>query len=253
MTCVVANPADPAIMAAASQCTPGVTQRTVWVLNTSLQGQTINDSGVRGKVGPYVTQTVCCPRRPPSRRQFGAQLVLADFTVKGIFTNAAERGGYQWAGIFTPYLPDRRAEPGRHRRVAHLCRAAAVADLQAGEEQDRGVKFAGADGDPGLSPRGIRLDLYSSKKAQARAERDLRGNGQAASPGQRKLKANGKYSIARPKVKAKTFFQMRFENYGMPVHRAVAVRLAGPCAGEDIAAMTSNQVKVLPTPKKKHK
>ena len=63
---VVANPADPAIVTAASQCTPGVTNDTVWVLNASLQGQTINIPVFVRKVGPYVTQTVCFS--PPADR-----------------------------------------------------------------------------------------------------------------------------------------------------------------------------------------
>ena len=128
---VVANPADPANVTAASQCTPGVTNDTVWVLNASLQGQTINIPVFVRKVGPYVTQTVCFS--PPQTAAFGAQLVLADFTVKGIFTNATKRDGYEWAGIFTPYLATGAPNP-RHRRVAHLGRLAAVADLQARED-----------------------------------------------------------------------------------------------------------------------
>ena len=38
---VVANPTDPAIVAAATKCTGTPTHGTIWVLNTSLQGQTV--------------------------------------------------------------------------------------------------------------------------------------------------------------------------------------------------------------------
>jgi len=61
--------------------------------------------------------------------------------------------------------------------------------------------------------------------------------------------------MARRSVNFATFFQTRFENYGTdcttpePIPGVPAV----PCKGEDIAAVTSNQVKVLkPKPTKKH-
>ena len=67
-----------------------------------------------------------------------------------------------------------------------------------------------------------------------------------------KLPRTGKYSIARPNVKFATFFQTRFENYGTQCTGPSPSGLPVKCAGEDIAAVTSNQLKVL-KPKKKRR
>jgi hypothetical protein len=247
---VVANPADPTIVAAAAQCTPGVTNDTVWVLNASLQGQTINIPVFVRKVGPYVTQTVCFT--PPQTAAFGAQLVLADFTVQGIFKNAAARGGYEWAGIFTPYLSTGSPNPAGTVEWRTWVGLPQSLTFKRVKSSSAIVKFAGVMVIPGVSSAGIRLDLFSSKKANPAP------NAVSAGTGKRiartiKLKANGKYTISRPKVKATTFFQMRFQNYGITCTGPSPSGLPVPCKGEDLAAMTSSQIKVLPPPKKKHK
>ena len=247
---VVANPADPAIVTAASQCTPGVTNDTVWVLNASLQGQTINIPVFVRKVGPYVTQTVCFS--PPQTAAFGAQLVLADFTVKGVFTNATKRDGYEWAGIFTPYLATGAPNPPGTVEWRTWVGLPQSLTFKRVKSSSAIVKFAGAMVIPGVSTAGIRVDLYSSKKANPAPNAISAGTGKrVARTG--KLTANGKYTISRPKVKAKTYFQMRFQNYGIKCTGPSPSGLPVPCNGEDLAAMTSSQIKVLPPPKKKHK
>jgi hypothetical protein len=247
---VVANPADATIVAAAAQCTPGVTNDTVWVLNASLQGQTINIPVFVRKVGPYVTQTVCFS--PPQTAAFGAQLVLADFTVQGIFKNAAARRGYEWAGIFTPYLSTGSPNPAGTVEWRTWVGLPQTLTFKRVKSPSAIVKFAGVMVIPGVSAAGIRLDLYSSKKANPAPNAASAGTGKRIARTS-KLKANGKYTISRPKVKATTFFQMRFQNYGITCTGPSPSGLPVPCKGEDLAAMTSSQIKVLPPPKKKHK
>ena len=248
---VVANPADPAIVTAASQCTPGVTNDTIWVLNASLQGQTINIPVFVRKVGPFVTQTVCFS--PPQTAAFGAQLVLADFTVNGIFTNATARRGYEWSGIFTPYLSTGSPNPAgtvEWRTWVGLPQSLTFKRVKS--KTTAVVKFAGVLIIPGVSAAGIQANLYSSKKANPAPNAVSAGTGKRIAR-TKKLTANGKYTLSRPKVKAKTFFQMRFENYGITCAGPSPSGLPVPCHGEDLAAMNSGQIKVLPPPKKKHK
>src|SRR4051812_34965700 len=106
---LVANPADPAIQAAATRCTGTTTHGATWVLNTSLQNQTVAIPVFVDQVGPLVRQQVCLPSpdipTESGGATFGAQLVLADFTVRGVFANAPTKGGYEWSGIYTPYTP----------------------------------------------------------------------------------------------------------------------------------------------------
>lgn len=243
---LVANPADAAIQAAALRCTGITTNQANWVLNTSLQGQTVAIPVFVNKVGPYVTQQVCLPSPdiPPASggATFGAQLVSADFTVKGVFTNAAAKGGYEWAGIFTPYTPGtgtpNAAGTVEWRTYVGLPTTLTLAKAKA----KKGFKLVGKLTMEGLNPKGIRLSLYSGKKAQPAPNAVSGGTGKRiARTG--KLPASGKYSSLRPSVRFTTFFQTRFENYGTTCTGPSPSGLPVPCKGEDLAAVTSNQVR----------
>jgi hypothetical protein len=243
---LVANPADPAIMAAALRCTGITTNQANWVLNTSLQGQTVAIPVFVNKVGPFVTQQVCLPSPdiPPASggATFGAQLVSADFTVKGVFTNAAAKGGYEWAGIFTPYTPGTGTPNAggtiEWRTYVGLPTTLTLAKVKA----KKGLKLVGKLTMQGLNTAAIRLALYSGKKAQPAPNAVSSGTGKrVARTG--KLPGSGKYTIARPSVKFTTFFQTRFENYGTTCSGPSPSGLPVPCKGEDLAAVTSNQVK----------
>jgi hypothetical protein len=241
---VVANPADPAIVAAAAQCAPGVTNDTIWVLNASLQGQTINIPVLVKKVGPYVTQTVCFS--PPQTAAFGAQLVAADFTVKGIFTNASAKAGYEWAATFTPYLATGSPNPAGTVEWRTWVGLPQTLTFKRVKSKPAIVTFAGVLTIPGVSAAGIQLSLYTGKKSGPAPNAVSAGTGKRVAKTKR-LKANGKYTISRPRVRAKTFFQMRFEFYGIDCTGPSPSGLPeSSCKGEDLAPMTSSQVKVLP-------
>lgn len=243
---LVANPADPAIQAAALKCTGITTNQANWVLNTSLQGQTVAIPVFVNKVGPLVTQQVCLPSpdipTTSGGATFGAQLVFADFTVKGVFTNAAAKGGYEWAGIFTPYTPGtgtpNAAGTVEWRTYVGLPSSLTLAKAKA----KKGLKFVGKLTVQGLTPNGIRLGLYAGRKAQPAPNAVSGGTGKRVTRTGR-LPASGKYTIARPSVKFTTFFQTRFENYGTKCVGPSPSTLPVPCLGEDLAALTSNQVK----------
>jgi hypothetical protein len=250
---LVANPADPAIQAAALRCTGITTNQANWVLNTQLQGQTVAIPVFVNKVGPYVTQQVCLPSPdiPTSAggATFGAQLVSADFTVAGVFTNAAAKGGYEWAGIFTPYTPG-----GATPNPAGTLEARTLVGLPTSltlkrAKAKRGFKLVGQLKIAGVNPRGVRLDLYAGKKKGPAPNAVSGGTGKRVARSGR-LPASGKYTLSRPNVKFATFFQTRFENYTTPCTGPSPSNLPVPCREERIAAVTSNQIKVL-KPKKR--
>jgi hypothetical protein len=252
---LVANPADPTIIAASTRCTGKATHSTIWVLNTSIQGQTVAIPVFVDTAGPLVTMQVCLPSpdipEASGGAKFGAQLVLADFTIKGVFTNAGTRGGYEWSGIYTPYTPG-SGTPNAGGTVEWRTYVGLPSSLTLKKAKaKRGFKLVGQLKVAGLNPKGVRLNLYSGKKARPapNATSSATGKRIARSP---KLPATGKYSIARPNVKFATFFQTRFENYGTQCSGPSPSGLPVPCAGEDIAAVTSNQIKVL-KPKKKRR
>ena len=184
----------------------------------------------------------------------GAQLFQADFTINHVFTNAGATGGYEWSGIFTPYAAARPARTHRHDRGPDVRRAALVADAEAREGEEGLQAHRPAEGRR-RRPEGVRLDLYAGKKAKPAPNAVSGGTGKRVAASA-KLPSSGKYTLARPNVKFATFFQTRIENYttactgpspsGQPVPKG--------CREERIAAVTSNQLKVLkPKPKKKHR
>ena len=158
-----------------------------------------------------------------------------------MFTNAA-RGEYQWAGVFTPYTPNvgvpNAAGTVEWRTYVGLPSTLTLAKAKT----KKGVKLVGKLAVNGLSPRGIRIALYTGRKGQPAPNAVSGGSGKrAVRTG--KLPTSGKYSLSRPSVKFATFFQARFENYATPCTGASPTGLTLKCIGEDIAAVTSNQVK----------
>jgi hypothetical protein len=254
---LVANPADPTIQAAALQCTKTTTHTTIWVLNTSLQGQTVAIPVFVDQVGPLVVQTVCLP--PPDipeamgGAKFGAQLFAADFTIKNVFTNAGTNGDYEWAGIFTPYTPGTATpNPSGTLEARTLVGLPSSLTLKRAKAKN-GYKLVGQLKVAGVDPKGVKLDLYGGKK-RAPAPNAVSGGTGKRMARTAKLPSSGKYTMARRNVKFATFFQTRFENYTTPCIGASPSGLPVPCRHERIAAVTSNQVKVLkPKPKKRKK
>jgi hypothetical protein len=251
---LVANPADPAIQAASTKCTHTTTHGSIWVLNTSLQGQTVAIPVFVDKVGPLVVQTVCLPSPDvpvaAGGATFGAQLVLADFTIRGVFTNAGTRGGYEWAGIYTPYVPGGQT-PNAAGTLEWRTYVGLPSSLTLAKAKTKtGIKLVGKLTVAGLTPKGVKLGLYAGRKTKPAPTATTAGTGKRVVRSAA-LPATGKYTIRRPSVKFATFFQTRFENYGTDCAGASPSGLAVPCSGEDVAAVTSNQVKATKPRKKR--
>jgi len=252
---LVANPADPAIVAAATKCTGSATHSSIWVLNTSLQGQTVAIPVFVDSKGPLVTMQVCLPSpdipEASGGAKFGAQLVLADFTIKGVFKNASTTGGYEWAGIYTPYTAG-TGTPNPTGTLEWRTYVGLPSSLTLKKAKaKRGFKLVGQLKIAGLNPKGVRLGVYGGKKAKPAPNATSGGTGKRVARSG-KLPATGKYSVTRPNVKFSTFFQARFENYGTQCSGPSPSGQPVPCSGEDIAAVTSNQLKVLKPKKKRH-
>jgi hypothetical protein len=255
---LVANGADPTIIAASQRCTGRATNQATWVLNASLQGQTIQIPVFVNKpaTGPSLTEEVCLlsPDIPEAAggAKFGAQLVSADFSVKGLFTNASARKGYEWSGIFTPYLPGtatvNAAGTNEWRTYVGLPQTLTFKRVTS---KSSVVSFAGRLSIFDVSGKGIRLRLYAGKKANPAPNATSGPTGKSVAR-TKSLPPAGKYTISRPQVKVATFFQLRFENYVTGCNAPSPTGLPVPCNGEDLAPMTSNQIRVVPPAKKKH-
>jgi hypothetical protein len=255
---VVGNKTDPTIMAASAQCrsTKSPSNEAVWILSASLQGQTLSIPVFVNHAGPLVTMEVCFLSPdvpPPAGAPFGAQLVVADFSVKGVFTNSATRGGHEWSGIFTPWTPGPGGTPNAAGTVEWRTYVGLPQTLTFRRVKSKPslVTFAGALTIPGVGTSIVRLHLYYGKKPRP-APTAVSGGTSAKFVKTKTLK-RGKYTVSRPRVRAKTFFQMRFEDYGVSCTGPSPSGLPVPCLGEDLAPMTSGQIKVLPPKKKRHR
>jgi hypothetical protein len=202
-------------------------------------------------VGPLTTFQICVPHPDVSTTNpSGVRLLLLDATIKGVFTNASAANGYEWAAVFTPYGPTKVPNPAgtvQWRTFVGLPSSLTLKKVKA----KNGFKLVGQLKVAGLNPAGVRLNLYSGKKARPAPNAVAGGTGKRAGRSG-KLPRTGKYSMTRRNVKFATFFQTRFENYGTDCRRPEPIPGVPPvkCIGEDIAAVTSNQLKVL-KPKKR--
>jgi hypothetical protein len=245
---VVGNPTDPTISATSVKCTGSPANQAVLVLNLSIAGQTqtVPFFIFANNVGGRATFQVCSPH--PDDAPFGAKIVSIDATIKGVFTNPTASDGYEWSGIFTPYTAAKVPNPaGTIEWRTYVGLPSSLSFSRA--KSTVGLKFAGTLRVKGLSSRNVRLRLYYSKKSSP-APNAVHGPAAGAKVARTAgLPASGKYSIKRPGVKVRTFFQMRFEGYVLTTCPGPSPAPQG-CKGEDIAALTSSQVRVLPKKKR---
>jgi hypothetical protein len=257
---VVGSPADPSLVTAYAQCKsaadPPVPQE-VLVLNTSFQGQTISVPDFVNTAGPYVTQEICL--LPPSQAPFNAQLVLADYTVNGLWTNAASAGQYQWVADYTPFNGD-TPHPEQTVEVRTFVGLPSSFTIKRLKSKSSIIKFSGKLSIGGVSSAGLKVNLYYGLKSKPAAnftnpsQAGLVGNGKIVHS--KALKSNGSFAFTRKKVKKKTYFQARLEDEWALSSGCQGPSPTGqpiPCLEELLSPMTSNQLLVKPPPKKKKK
>jgi hypothetical protein len=251
---VVGNPADPTVQQTSILCRQSPTNQAVWILSATLSGQALQIPVFVNKVGQFTTLEVCLrapdlPQNDPRRQPSGAQLVSADFTINNVFTNGP-KGEYEWSGIFTPYNPG-AGTPNVAGTVEWRTYVGLPTSLTlAKAKTTKGLKFAGKLTVNGLSPRNVRLRLYSGRKGGPAPNAVSGGTGKKGGL-TAKLPVSGRYSVSRPSVKFATFFQTRFEGYGTPCRAPSPTPVQVRCIGEDLAAVTSNQVKATKPRKKR--
>jgi hypothetical protein len=252
---------DPAAYVS-NTCAPGAHQ-AVWELDTSIQGNEIKIPAYVDVVptGPYVVQQICL-QSPSDPAGAHAQLLVANYTIKGVFTNAATSNGYQWSADFTPYLPGTiMPNPAGTVEWRNYVGLPSSLTFKRAKSKASLVAFSGQLKIAGLNPGGIKLHLYSGPKTPV-APNDTLGTtvGLFGAAGNsfvktKPLKSSGKYSVSRkrPKGKKKTYFQMRFEDYDLlPSNgdKCEGPSPSGqpiPCNGTSLAPLTSsNTIAISP-------
>jgi hypothetical protein len=254
---VVGDPADPSLQAAAKQCTGSLHSKAIWLLNTKLQGQSLQIPDFVNVVPPYVEQQICL--LPPASAPEQAQLWEADFTVNGVFTNGPDSGSspYYWASDLTPYSG---TTPDTFHWIEYrtwIPLASSLTFKRVKSKKPSQVAFSGRLVLSHLPPpAGIRLHLYRAKTDKPAP--DFTMPSLAGVQGKSKytetppLNSKGMFSIVRLKPKKhKFFFQLRFENY------LYASGCAGPspsglpiaCVAAALPPLTSKEIAVAPVKK----
>jgi hypothetical protein len=255
---VVGDPTNPALVTAYAQCKSASdpsTPQAIWVLNRQLNGQALQVPAFVNTAGPYLTQEICLP--PPETAPFQAQLWLADYTIKGIFRNAAATKPYDWVADFTPYVGTTPNPAGTVEYRTYVGLDSSLTFKKAKSRKASLVAFTGKLKVRGLSTRGIKLDLFYSTMSHPApnllnpSKAGILGKSRFGRSGA--VTKTGAYSLSRPKPKKKRFFQAIFWGYerspgcqgpspsGLPI----------PCIHEEIAPIPSAQIAVAPA--KRHK
>jgi hypothetical protein len=108
---------DPGAFTNASQfpCGGGVRHEAVWTIDTSLAGNPLTipiyvDRVTAGPEAAFASakMRICLASPyipPPQGAAAGASLIVAAFSVTGVFSNPNTRGSYPWNALFIPYQP----------------------------------------------------------------------------------------------------------------------------------------------------
>lgn len=265
---VVGDPTNAQLLGAYALCkspTDPAQPQLILVLNTSLQGQMVTIPAFLNQAGPYVTTEICLPH--PSTAPLGAQVWLANFTINGVFTNAptsAPSPGYQWVGDFTPYtgtVPD----PARTVELRDYVGLPSSLTFKRAKSKPSVVKLTGRLTINGVNPAGVRVDVFFGAKAQPAFNFTKPGHcivdvKACRFVSSKRLPAKGTFTVTRPKVKKKTYFQAFLEDgwafgdaQGNPIcYGPSPTGQPIPCILEILSPVISGQVKVLP-PKKHHR
>ena len=247
-TVVVGTLTDATTAAAATQCTGTPSHTTVWILNATLQGQTLRIPVFVDAVTGGFTRLSVCFGSPyaaagPAKAPFGAQLVLADFVVKGIFTNPAKSLVF-WDSIFTPWVVN-TATPNAAGtvEVRGVVPIPFKITLRAVKTRKGSVRLGGTVSSF-LSLIGEKLDLYVGTKAN-----NMKFSGHTG-----KVSKKNKYSFTRSRSKKAGFVQTGFgpaDVTSAGCQNPLPPTLApGGCVSATLSPTYSNIVKV-PARKKK--
>ena len=95
-------------------CSPGM-HEAVWILEFTLSGNTVRypmyvDRVTAAPESGYASarMQICFPSPyvpPPQGAPSGASVIVAAFSVRGVFTSPRTRGSYGWNAVFVPYTP----------------------------------------------------------------------------------------------------------------------------------------------------
>ena len=223
-------------------CSPGL-HDAVWILNASLQGQTIQIplyvDRARGPEQGFASAKiqVCLPPPDvppgtPGRSTFGAKLVSATFSAAGVFSNPTARGMYYWRSLWTPYTPGtgRPNAAGTVEAQGHVPIPYLLSFSRLKSKLKRVLRFGGKLFTAGNPATGGSVKLYAGTKRTA-----LKASGRAV-----RTNRAGSYRLAwrKPRKRPKfMYFQAR--RLALSTGCVVTPQLVPTCVGGTISPIES--------------
>lgn len=230
-------------------CSPGA-HEAVWVLEFTVEGNAMRipiyvDRITAGPEAAYASarMKLCLASPyvpPPQGAPSGASLLVAAFSVGGVFTNPSPRRGYGWNAIFTPFTPGSATlNPALTAQSTSYVRLPVRFAVSA-KRQRRGKRtFALVTAclkEAGAGIRGIRLEIRGGRTARgvrriARARTNARG-----------------CAKARVRVRSRTMFIRAFADVpprqAASCQPAIAARCSRPSVAPLFNLLSGNLVRV---------
>jgi hypothetical protein len=169
-------------------CSPGA-HEAVWVLEFSLLGNAFRlpmyvDRVTTGPEAAFASARiqVCLPSPyvpPPQGSPSGASVIVAAFSVRGVFRSPSNRGTHAWNAVFIPYTPGTAApNPANTAQSTAFVRLPVQFGMTL-KRQKRGKRtFAIVTAcvkEAGAGIRGLRVNFRSGKRRVASARTNARG------------------------------------------------------------------------------
>ena len=164
-------------------CGGGVRHEAVWTIDTSLAGTALAIPLYVDRVtaGPEATfasarMRVCLASPyipPPQGAASGASLIVAAFSVVGVFSNPNSRGSYPWNALFIPYAPGTGTlNPTNAAQSTSYTRLPVQLAVTA-KRQKRGkrsfARVSACLSEAGQPVRGVRVNIFAGRTARRTA------------------------------------------------------------------------------------
>jgi hypothetical protein len=168
-------------------CSPGLHQ-AVWLIETQLAGNPLQipayvDRVTSGAEAQFASARIriCLASPyvpPPQGAAAGASLIVAAFSVNGVFSNPSTRGSYPWNGLFIPYaVGTATPNPGNAAQSTSYTRLPVQLAVKA-KRQKRGKRWyarvTACLSEAGQPVRGLRMNILGGRTAR-RTSRMARG------------------------------------------------------------------------------
>ena len=159
-------------------CGDGIRHEAVWLIESTLNNTRLEiPMFVDRTVGPEAQfssakMKVCFPSpyiSPPQGAPSGASLIVAAFSIQGVFRNPVRRGSYPWNAVFTPFSPTGMLNPANAAQSTSYTRLPVALTVRATRVKRGQRTFARVTAcltEAGGGVRGVRVNILAGRTAR---------------------------------------------------------------------------------------